>query len=146
MSIKNLAIIKNGRISNIILFDTEGEWVPPNEYIDVTDTKYAIGWIDNEDGTFSEPIPDPIPIPPTHETTISLPEFLMLFDKHDNRLIKAETNSNETIEHFWDVVHASQEINLTDQWVIDGIAELVLGIPQFDLAWANDILKGKLLT
>ena len=48
-----LALVKNLVVINLILADDPADF--PG-YVDVTSIDCGIGWIDNEDGTFSAPV------------------------------------------------------------------------------------------
>lgn len=52
----NIALIKNGKVENIIVADIAfAEKLGYEKVIDVTTKKVSIGWVYNTDGTFSYP-------------------------------------------------------------------------------------------
>lgn len=59
--VKRFAIVKNNIVENIIVFDGEPLWEPENGsiFVDVTEVFVGLGFIMNEDGTFSAPSEDP---------------------------------------------------------------------------------------
>jgi len=54
---KRIAMIKDGVVENICIWDGISVWNPGDNYllIDVTQIPCEIGWISNQDGTFSDP-------------------------------------------------------------------------------------------
>lgn len=102
-------------------------------------TLVSNGWKHLGDNNFEALMLDPIP---THKTVMSLVEFLVLVGKNDNKKIKAKRNTSDDVDFFWDIIHASREIDVQSPVIVDGMNMLVVEVAAFTQAKADEILLG----
>ena len=59
--VKRFAVVKNNIVENVIVFDRDPQWDPENNeiFVEVTNIFVDLGFIYNEDGTFSPPPKEP---------------------------------------------------------------------------------------
>lgn len=67
----------------------------------------------------------PIGLVNPHRKEITLREFILMLTPQELRLVKAKTNTDDDILHFWEIAKADRTIDLRDPVAISGMAKLV---------------------
>lgn len=111
-------IVDNKIVTNIVISDQAYEltWKPAAEEV-------GIGWIDNEDGTFTAPPPEPV-IPEPRKVILTHYEYMNRFTMDELRAIYTAAKTVVDIEIWLDKFKLAQEVNLDDPNTIDGLDKM----------------------
>jgi hypothetical protein len=110
------AIIENGTVINVTLWDGTTEWSPPESTIAVScPDEVGPGWT-YEDGTFiAPPVPEPGPI------ILNKVDFLRLFTQQERIDIRAAAAVNPVVADYQSMLDAAVTVNLQDPDILSGI-------------------------
>lgn len=109
------AIIENGTVTNVALWDGTTEWSPPEGTIAVAcPDEVGPGW--SYDGSTFSP-----PVEPVVAGTYTRIQFLFLFTPEEIIAIQDAAVTNQTVMYYNYMINAVVTLQLTDPAVINGV-------------------------
>ncbi|WP_163557586.1 hypothetical protein [Halomonas sp. NO4] len=112
-------------MAKIALFDSQGRVIntvmgsldqfPDGE--DITGKPYGVGWVKGSDGSWTPPA--------QRAPTLSRVEFLKRFTRDERINIRKETNTDDVVGDFKEMLNLAVSVNLADPDVVEGMDYLV---------------------
>ena len=110
------AIIENGTVTNVTLWDGTTEWSPPEGSIAVAcPDEVGPGWTYDGTNFTAPPIPEPGPV------ILNKVDFLRLFTQAERINIRAAAAVNPVVADYQSMLDAATTVNLQDPDILTGV-------------------------
>ena len=110
------AIIENGTVTNVTLWDGTTEWSPPEGSIAVAcPDEVGPGWTYDGTNFIAPPLPEPGPV------ILNKVDFLRLFTQAERINIRAAAAVNPVVADYQSMLDAATTVNLQDPDILTGV-------------------------